>query len=91
VARVVILGIRRPFGGCTEQMGRRACGHVHYALYEPGGIRVVTRMFSDKRTMAAGTSVTWTHCSVLFEVTWVRADISTSAWKRGKKKKKKQF
>jgi hypothetical protein len=38
---------------------------------------VVTRMFSDRRTdertddqtMAAGASVTWTHCSVLFEVT----------------------
>jgi hypothetical protein len=44
---------------------------------------VVTRTFSDRRTddqtMAAGASVTWTHCSVLFEVTWdkttsVRAD-----------------
>jgi hypothetical protein len=36
--------------------------------------RVVTRTFSDgrtdDRTMAAGASVTWTHCSVLFEVTW---------------------
>jgi hypothetical protein len=35
---------------------------------------VVTRTFSDgrtdDRTMAAGASVTWTHCSVLFEVTW---------------------
>jgi hypothetical protein len=35
---------------------------------------VVTRTFSDRRTddqtMAAGASVTWTHCSVLFEVTW---------------------
>jgi hypothetical protein len=34
---------------------------------------------TDDRTMAAGASVTWTHCSVLFEVTWgktrrVRAD-----------------
>jgi hypothetical protein len=33
----------------------------------------------DSQTMAAGASVTWTHCSVLFEVTWdktmrVRAD-----------------
>jgi hypothetical protein len=45
--------------------------------------RVVTRTFSDgqtdDRTMAAGASVTWTHCSILFEVTWgktrcVRAD-----------------
>jgi hypothetical protein len=44
---------------------------------------VVTRTFSDgrtdDRTMAAGASVTWMHCSVLFEVTWgktrlVRAD-----------------
>jgi hypothetical protein len=25
---------------------------------------------TDDRTMAAGASVTWTHCSVLFEVTW---------------------
>jgi hypothetical protein len=25
---------------------------------------------TDGRTMAAGASVTWTHCSVLFEVTW---------------------
>jgi hypothetical protein len=48
---------------------------------------VVTRTFSDEwtddRTMAAGASVTWTHCSVLFEVTWgktrrVRADASPS-------------
>jgi hypothetical protein len=35
---------------------------------------VVTRTFSDgrtdDRTMAAGASVTWTHCSILFEVTW---------------------
>jgi hypothetical protein len=34
---------------------------------------------TDGRTMAAGASVTWMHCSVLFEVTWgktrcVRAD-----------------
>jgi hypothetical protein len=37
-------------------------------------LRVVTRTFSDGRTdgrtMAMGASVTWTHCSVLFEVTW---------------------
>jgi hypothetical protein len=25
---------------------------------------------TDDRTMAAGASVTWTHCSILFEVTW---------------------
>jgi hypothetical protein len=25
---------------------------------------------TDDRTMAAGASVTWTHCSALFEVTW---------------------
>jgi hypothetical protein len=41
--------------------------------------RVVTRTFSDGPTMAAGASVTWMHCSVLFEVTCgktvrVRAD-----------------
>jgi hypothetical protein len=44
---------------------------------------VVTQTFSngqtDDRTMAAGASVTWTHCSALFEVIWdktrrVRAD-----------------
>jgi hypothetical protein len=39
---------------------------------------------TDDRTMAAGASVTWTHCSVFFEVTWgktrcVRADTSASA------------
>jgi hypothetical protein len=39
---------------------------------------------TDSRTMAAGASVTWTHYSVLFEVTWgkkvrVRADIGPSA------------
>jgi hypothetical protein len=38
-----------------------------------GRARVVTRTFSDgrtdDRTMAVGASVTWTHCSVLFEVT----------------------
>jgi hypothetical protein len=46
---------------------------THPPLY-----RVVTRTFSDgrtdgrtdDRTMAVGASVTWTHCSVLFEVTW---------------------
>jgi hypothetical protein len=32
--------------------------------------KVVTRTFSDDRTMASGASVTWTHCSVFFEVTW---------------------
>jgi hypothetical protein len=26
--------------------------------------------WTDGRTMAAGASVTWTHCSVRFEVTW---------------------
>jgi hypothetical protein len=45
--------------------------------------KVVTRTFSDGRTddrmLAVGVPVTWTHCSVLFEVTWgktrrVRAD-----------------
>jgi hypothetical protein len=49
---------------------------------------VVTRTFSDgrmdNRTMAAGSSVTWMHCSVRFEVTWgktrrVRADAPMSA------------
>jgi hypothetical protein len=49
---------------------------------------VVTRMFLDGqtngRTMAVGASVTWMHCSVLFEVTWdktvcVRADIGPFA------------
>jgi hypothetical protein len=58
----------------------------------PPSIMVVTRTFSDgrtdgrsdDRTMAAGASVTWTHCSVLFEVTWnktrrVRADMSVHA------------
>jgi hypothetical protein len=30
-AKVVIPGVRRPFGG-------RAGGPVHYALYEPGGV-----------------------------------------------------
>jgi hypothetical protein len=47
--------------------------------------RVVMRTFSDgqtdNRTMAAGASVTWTHCSVLFEVTsdktkCIRADVT---------------
>jgi hypothetical protein len=43
--------------------------------------RVVTRMITDGRTdgrtMAAGASVTWTHCSVLFEVTWGKTLAST--------------
>jgi hypothetical protein len=34
VDRVVILGVRRPFGGRTGWVG----GPVHYALYEPGEI-----------------------------------------------------
>jgi hypothetical protein len=47
-----------------------------------GGM-VVTRTImdgrTDTRTMAAGSSMTWTHCSVCYEVTWnkkarVRAD-----------------
>jgi hypothetical protein len=32
--RVVIPGVRRPFGGHTGRAG----GLVHYALYEPGGV-----------------------------------------------------
>jgi hypothetical protein len=43
-------------------------------ISKQGCAMVVTRTFSDgltdDRTMAAGASVTWTHCSVLFEVTW---------------------
>jgi hypothetical protein len=39
---------------------------------------------TDDWTMAAGASVTWTHCSVLFEVTWdktrcVRANMGVRA------------
>jgi hypothetical protein len=34
VLRVVIPGVRRPFGGRTGRAG----GPVHYALYEPGGV-----------------------------------------------------
>jgi hypothetical protein len=41
---------------------------------------IVTRTFSDERTddrtMAAGASVTWMHCSNLFEVTWVKQGAS---------------
>jgi hypothetical protein len=53
--------------------------------------RVVKRTFSDGRTdgrtMAAGASVTWTHCSVIFEVTWnkivrVRTDEKTRLRRR---------
>jgi hypothetical protein len=47
---------------------------IENSLHSLQGGRVVTRTFSDRRTddrtMAAGASVTWTHCSVLFEVTW---------------------
>jgi hypothetical protein len=39
---------------------------------DPGGYRVVTRTMTDGRTMAVGSSVTWTHCSVRYEVTWER-------------------
>jgi hypothetical protein len=46
--------------------------------------RVVTRTISDGRTdgrrMAAGASVTWTHCSVLFEVTWDKTLASMRIW-----------
>jgi hypothetical protein len=31
---------------------------------------------TDDPTMAAGASVTWTHCSVLFEVTWGKTTAS---------------
>jgi hypothetical protein len=41
---------------------------------------IVTRTFSDEqtddRTMATGASVTWMHCSNLFEVTWVKQGAS---------------
>jgi hypothetical protein len=50
-------------------------------LFSPGLSRRCFRTNgrTNGRTMAAGASVTWTHCSVLFEVTWgktvrVRAD-----------------
>jgi hypothetical protein len=64
-------------------------------------IRVVTRMITDgrtdDRTMAAGPPVTWTHCSVRYEVTWglntrVRADAPPSpllCYPRGREKNKK--
>jgi hypothetical protein len=31
--------------------------------------RVVTRTITDGRTMAVGSSVNWTHCSICYEVT----------------------
>jgi hypothetical protein len=47
-------------------------------VYNGSLYRVVTRMItdgwmdgqSDGRTMAVGSSVTWTNCSVRYEVTW---------------------
>jgi hypothetical protein len=39
-------------------------------LQRPVSSRIVPLTFSDGRTMATGASVTWTHWSVLFEVTW---------------------
>jgi hypothetical protein len=54
--------------------------------------KVVTQTFSDgrtdgrtdgqtgSRTMAAGASVTWTHCSVLFEITWNKTLASARTW-----------
>jgi hypothetical protein len=63
---------------------------------------LVMRTFSDgrtdkrtnDRTMAAGAFVTWTHCSVLFEVTWgktrcVRVDTGVHADAKIKIKNKK--
>jgi hypothetical protein len=37
---------------------------------------------TDDRTMAAGASVTWTHCSVLFEVTWGKTAASARTHQR---------
>jgi hypothetical protein len=37
---------------------------------------------TDDRTMAAGASVTWTHCSVLFEVTWDKTAASARTHQR---------
>jgi hypothetical protein len=57
-----------------------------------GHCRVVTRTFSDGRTdgrtdrqtdgrtMVAGASVTWKHCSVLFEITWDKTLASARTW-----------
>jgi hypothetical protein len=55
---------------------------VHIAVLTPlctGISRVVTRTITDGRTMAAGSSETWMHYSVRYEVTWgkkarIRAD-----------------
>jgi hypothetical protein len=60
-------------GGQTEkgggQIGSGRC-QTRGGECVPDGGRVVTRMITDGRTMAAGSSVTYTHCSVRYEVTW---------------------
>jgi hypothetical protein len=38
--------------------------------------RTITDGWTDGRTMAAGASVTWTHCSIRFEVTWGKTLLS---------------
>jgi hypothetical protein len=62
---------------------------VPYLKFQYGtGARVVMRTISDGwtdrrtdgRTMAAGASVTWTHCSILFEVTWDKTLASARTW-----------
>jgi hypothetical protein len=70
-------------GLCTED-DRSAPAHDDSAWCTPTKVpvgttvpldsKVVTRTIMDGRTegqtMAAGASVTWTHCSVHYEVTW---------------------
>jgi hypothetical protein len=68
-----------------RQRGHGASARTHPSVLADMGVRVdappsrvVTRTITDGRTdgrmdgrtMAAGASVTWTHYSVLFEVTW---------------------
>jgi hypothetical protein len=56
-----------PFGGRLEGAVRQA---YQLAVRSTVVTRTITDGRMDGRTMAAGASVTWTHCSVLIEVTW---------------------
>jgi hypothetical protein len=57
---------------------------VNHPYSIPVCFRIVTQTIKDERTdgrtMAAGSSVTWTHCSVRYEVTWDKT--LASAWTR---------
>jgi hypothetical protein len=64
--------LRRHAGEPAPAQRRRR--HLHRRCKGLPEIKIVTRTimdeWTDDRTMATGSSVTWTHCNVRYEVTW---------------------